>query len=103
MIHVVDIDDRQALFADLLPLGAIGDAGDNAVAVPTLGNCRALFVIARVDQQMPMGVFLGKVGDAANHAAAPAGFRFDQHGDVSNAKLAVVIGVDATSANGGSR
>ena len=90
--HIIHIDDRQILFANLLPLRAAGDAGDDAVAVPAFRNRRALLVIARIDQQMPMRVLFGVVRDAANHAAAPARFRFDQHGHVLDAKLAVVIG-----------
>ncbi len=85
--HIVHVDHRQILLANLLPLRAAGDAGDDAVAVPTFGNRRALLVIARVDQQMPMRVLLGEVRDAANHATAPARLRFDQHGHVLDAKL----------------
>ena len=50
-------------------------------------------MVARVDQQMPMRVLLGEVGDAADDATAPARFRFDQHGNVLDAKLVVVIRV----------
>ena len=91
--HVVHVDDRQILFANLLPLRAAGDAGDDAVAVPAFGDRRALLVVARVDQQMPMRVLLGVVRDAANDARAPARFRLDQHGDVLDLKLTVVIGL----------
>jgi len=52
-------------------------------------------VVARIDKQVPMGVFLGVVGDAANDSAAPTRFRFNQHRDMLNAKLAVVVGVIA--------
>ena len=50
VVDVVDVDDRDALLAELLHLLAARDAGDDAVAAPTIGNGGALFVIARVDQ-----------------------------------------------------
>ena len=75
-VDVVDVDDRQPLLADLLHLDAAGDAGDDAVAAPAVGDRGALFVVARVDQQMPMGVLLGEVGDAADDAGRPSSFPF---------------------------
>jgi hypothetical protein len=50
-------------------------------------------MIAWVEQQMPMRVLFGVMGDTADHAAAPTGFGFNQHGNVLNAKLAIIIGV----------
>ena len=96
-VHVIHVHDGQILFANLLPLRAIRNAGDDAVALPTIGHGRPLFMIARIDQQMPMRVLFGEVSDAANDAPAPARFRFDQHGNVLNAKLAVVDSRDASS------
>jgi hypothetical protein len=36
-------------------------------------------------------VLLGEVGDPANHAAAPARFRIDQHRHVLHAELTVIL------------
>ena len=93
VVNIVDVDDRQPLLAELLHLEAAGDAGDDAVAAPAVGDRGALFVIARVDQEMPVGVLLGEVGDAADDLAAPTGFGFDEDGDLADAKLIVIVGL----------
>ncbi len=72
VVDIIHIDDRQSLLAELLHLEAAGDAGDDAVAAPAVGDRGTLFMIARVDQQVPMGVLLSKVGDAADDLATPA-------------------------------
>ena len=74
-----------------MPLIAIRDASDDPIALPTVGHGRALFVVARIDQQMPVRVLLGEVCDTANDAAAPAGLGFDQHRNVLNAKLTLTV------------
>jgi hypothetical protein len=42
-------------------------------------------VILRIDQQVPVAVILGIVGDAPDHAAAPAIVGLDEHGDLTAA------------------
>jgi len=48
-------------------------------------------MIARIDEQMPMRVLIGEVGNATDDAASPTSFSFDQHGHVLNAELAVAV------------
>src|SRR4051812_27471798 len=93
LVDIIDVDDGQTFFANLLPLRAVGDARNDPIPVPAFGDHGSLFMIARVEKQMPVGVLFGKMSNAANDASTPTGFGFDEHGYVLNSKLTVVLGL----------
>ena len=103
VVHVIHVDDRQPLFPKLFHLQAAGDAGDDAVATPAVRDRGALLVVARIDQQMPVGMLFGEVGDSADHLPAPARFRLDQHRHLTDAKLIVIVGLIMHGSGGGGR
>ncbi len=76
-----DIHDRNAQPAQGGGLRAMHDARDDAVDVPMPGNAGVLADPARLQQNLPRGLFARIAGHAANNQAAESHRRVDQQGN----------------------